>query len=226
MRIKSLFATLVASVCLPVMANTITLYSNNFETNAAGFTGLGLLQGTQGYATFGYGQQFLRNTSGGPSILNLNLANSVSNATLNMGLAIIDSWDGNSPSSWGPDMFNVVVDGNLVFSRSFVWTGAATTDPALSTKAYNVQLGFSSYGDAAYLMNLNLGNLSAGAHTISFFANGLGWQGGADESFGIDNVIVKGDVDLPEPASFALMLPGLVAMGAAIRRRRKSGDLG
>ena len=221
MKIKSLVAAAVTAVCLPAMS--ATLYSNDFEANAAGFAGAGSLQGTQGYGGLGYGQQFLRNDAGGnpqaPSVLVLNLASAATGVVLSLDLAIIDSWDGFN--CCGPDFFNVRVDGAPAFSEIFDSFGAPTAHPALVTKAFNAGLGFNSWNDGAYLMTLNLGNLGAGVHTIDFFAWG-GWQAGFDESWGIDNVLVTGDVAqaIPEPETYALMLAGLGVVGAVARRRR------
>jgi len=222
MKIKSLVAAAAVAVCLPAMS--ATLYSNDFEASAAGFSGAGSLQGTQGYAGLGYGQQFLRNETGGspqaPSVLGLNLAGAATGVMLSLDLGIIDSWDG--PGCCGPDFFNVRVDGVTVFSEVFSLFTGPTVHPALALKSYGTQLGFSgSWGDAAYVLTLNLGNLGAGAHTIDFFASG-GWQAGLDESWGIDNVLVTGDVAqvIPEPETYALMLAGLGVVGAVARRRR------
>ncbi len=219
MKLKSLAAALTTAACLPAMS--ATLYSNDFETNAAGFSGAGSRQGTQGYGAIGYGQQFLRNDSAGrpapASVLNLNLAAAASAAVLTLDLAIIDSWDGDK----GPDIFNVKVDGDLIFSQAFSYNEPKLL-PTLVTKSFGTFLGFTGWKDAAYGMTLGLGNLAAGAHTIEFFASGGDWQGGDDESWGIDNVRVTDAVtsNAPEPETYALMLAGLGVLSWVTRRRR------
>jgi MYXO-CTERM domain-containing protein len=63
------------------------------------------------------------------------------------------------------------------------------------------------------------------AHTSStavfeFFASGGGWQGGFDESWGIDNIEVSIDATaVPMPGASAMGAAGLLA--AAARRRRR-----
>ena len=222
MKLKSLVVALAAAAaCLPAMSATI--YSNDFEANAAGISGAGSLQGTQGYSGQGYGRQFLRNDAGGnpqtASVLSLNLAGAATGAMLSLDLGIIDSWDGFN--CCGPDFFNVKVDGVTVFSQIFDSFGVPTLHSALVTKAYGVGLGFNSWNDGAYLLTLGLGNLAAGAHSIKFFASG-GWQAGFDESWGIDNVLVTGNFSnpIPEPETYALMLAGLGVVAAVARRRR------
>jgi hypothetical protein len=221
MKIKLFLATLAAAICLPAVSAPI--YNNNFESNAAGFSGAGNLEGTQGYAALGFGNQMLRNAAGGnpatPSTLTLNLASNVTGAVMNLDLAIIDSWDGFN--CCGPDFFNVKVDGTLVFSQFFDAFGAPTTATGLSNTVYGGALGFSGWTDSAYTLSLALGNLGAGSHTIEFFASGDVWQAGDDESWAIDNLAIEGAVpatDIPEPVSGGLLLAGLGAM-AALRRR-------
>ena len=223
MNLKSLVVALAAAVCLPAISATV--YSNDFEANAAGISGAGSLQGTQGYSGLGYGMRFLRNDAlGNPqpaSVLSFNLAGAATGAMLSLDLGIIDSWDG--AGAFGPDFFNVKVDGVTVFSQIFSNFAAATVHPALATKAYGAVLGFNStFPDSAYLLTLALGNLSAGAHSIEFFASGANWQGGSDESWGIDNVLVTANFanPIPEPETYALMLAGLGVVAAVARRRR------
>jgi hypothetical protein len=226
MKFKAILAALAAAAAIP--ASAATIYSNNFETNANGFSGAGLLTGTQGYGAFGFGQQMLRNTAPGnpaaASVLNLNFGTAINGATLSLSFGAIDSWDGNN--CCGPDFFNIRLDGNLLFSQNFDIFTAPTVHANLSTLAYGNQLGFSpTWGDQAYAMNFNLGNLSAGAHTIEFFASGVMWQALDDESWAIDNVLLAGERanpgnEVPEPVGGALLLGGLGALALARRRRR------
>jgi hypothetical protein len=222
MKIKLFLATLATAICLPALATPI--YSNDFESNAAGFSGAGNLESSQGYSALGYGNQMLRNAAGGnpatASTLTLNLGSNVTGAVMNLDLAVIDSWDGFN--CCGPDFFNVKVDGTLVFSQFFDSFGVPTAATGLVNNAYGAALGFSSWTDGAYSLTLLLGDLGAGSHTVEFFASGDGWQAGDDESWAIDNLSIDGAVpatDIPEPITGGLLLAGLGAM-AALRRRQ------
>ena len=66
------------------------------------------------------------------------------------------------------------------------------------------------------------------AHTastlkLSIRASGAGWQGGDDESWGIDNLTITSlsrAGAVPEPATWAMMILGFGGVGATVRRRR------
>ncbi|MGW8393098.1 PEP-CTERM sorting domain-containing protein [Pseudoduganella sp. HUAS MS19] len=224
MKFKAILAALALAAALPASADVV--YSNDFESNANGFSGAGFLTGTQDYSQHGFGQQMLRNNAQGnpaaASVLNLNFGSAVNNTTLKLSFGAIDSWDGSN--CCGPDYFNIRVDGNLLFQQNFDVFGAAASGPNLNFLNRS-HLGFSGWEDMAYEMSFNLGNLAAGAHTIEFFASGSIWQGAEDESWAIDNISLAGDraappADVPEPMSGALLLGGLGAMALALRRRR------
>jgi hypothetical protein len=214
-------AAVAALVSAASVASAATLFSNNFETNANGFSGAGGIEPSQGYAALGYGNSMWRNDTV-PALattLSLNLALPATGVALSLSFAAIDSWD-NGNFCCGPDSFVIALNGSPVFSQVFDnYLGAgATVAPGLTSVSYNTQLGFNgSFNDAAYTITLNLGNLGAGTHSITFSAAGPGWQGGFDESWGIDNVLITGTL-VPEPASLALMLAGVCGLAAQVRR--------
>ena len=136
-------------------------------------------------------------------------------------LAIINSWDGLSAipplsSINSPDFFNVRVDGALLFHESFdnvtaTGTGQGYNPPAgvqLTPRPFT-DLGFSSPSttlDSAWNLGLDsrFSNIphTASTLTIDFFADGAGFQGGTNESWGIDNLSVSlNGVPIVNPAS-------------------------
>jgi hypothetical protein len=179
-------------------------------------------------------------------------------------LAIRDSWDG---SYYAPDptydfanydYFNVAVDGVKVFSETFGLrntlgaaygytgyvqsyvppVGGLLTGTGLNAKNY----GGGPSADSAYDMGVDPSFQSI-AHsgstlTLSFWADGPGWQGMSngilgnckvdacsDESWGMDNlhvsVIQAVPVQpVPEPQTYAMMLVGLGLLGVTARRRK------
>jgi len=205
-------------------ARADVLYSQDFETGSTGLTG-GYVTGSQDFSSVGFGQQIYRTDGYGSSTsadLTVNLAQAVTGVSLQASLAIIDSWD-NGNLCCGPDSLTVKVDGQSVFTAVFdnYQNQGATQAAGLTSLSYGSNLGFSGFNDAAYRLNLNLGNLSAGTHTVSFVAGGPGWQGGSDESLGVDNLQLNGVAAVPEPASVLLMVAGLGGLGLRARRQRQ-----
>ena len=104
-------------------------------------------------------------------------------------LAVIDSWDG-SEEEWGNDYFNVAVDGELVFRETisnFV-DNPQTFVPAQSIVQYTELFGDPEWcADSLYAL-VEYTPHSASELTVTFWADGDGWQGGGDESWGIDNI--------------------------------------
>jgi len=157
-------------------------------------------------------------------------------AELDFLLAIIDSWDGDD-TQFGPDFFNVTVDGTSIFSNTFSFFGAQGYVPPpgvrLTPLPYGPLAGSTgqNFLDADSAYNMGLDPTFSFAHTgstltIQWFASsvggsGQGWQGGADESWAIENLSVTVNAQpIPEPASLALFESGALGMIAAARRRR------
>jgi len=153
---------------------------------------------------------------------------------LNFLLAILNSWDGNGNPY--PDFFNVKVDGVSIFMETFADSGTGDTfvpetGVALAENAglFTVTGDNPGWMDAAYDMGLQTSvfdNIAHSASTITsdFFASGVAWSGGADESFALDNieVILNG---VPEPTTMLLLGTGLIGK-AGTRRKMKVGSIG
>lgn len=198
-----------------------TVYSNDFEGSVAEWTGPGVVVPT-------FFNKYLSNTDAGSAAstttFSVGAGTAVTGASVSVLLGIVDSWD-NGAIGYGPDAFLVKLDGGTVFSAVFdnYQNLGATTAPGLTNLMYGTNIMGSSYNDAVYTLNVNLGTLSAGSHTLSFVAVGPGWQGGGDESFALDNVAVTGTVvAVPEPETYGLALAGLLAVGIARRVRRQA----
>ncbi len=223
-------------------------FFDDFNTGVSSeFSGVTTTEGVQSYSGLGTGSNqfsgdFLRNSSTGnpaaASTLTLTGLSAHTSIDLNFLLAIIDSWDGNyHPSLKAPDILNVLVDGNTIFSETFdALTLAEQTysAPPGVQLSWGSQLGFNPgntwHIDAAYNMGLdptfnNIAHTSSSLN-VQWFASGSGWQGGNDESWALDNVEVRlNGTAVPEP-SLGLLLGisfiGLVGVGAVrIIRKRK-----
>ncbi len=218
-------AGLSCAALVAVPASAGTLYASDFASGDSGFSG-GNNVASQGYAGLGFGSNVYRATNLPAADASVSVTTAaVSGATLELSLAIIDSWDGVGGACCGPDAFTVKMDGATLFATVFdnYDNFGANTDAGLATLSYGTNLGFSGFNDAAYTLSLNLGDLSAGTHTFDFIASGPGWQGGDDESFAVGNVVLAGTPTsaVPEPSNVALMLSAMLGLALAARRRSR-----
>jgi len=245
------FATILNFALALHLQAGIVVFSTNFDSGLPPqFSGVTTVESVQGYAGVGpvgnqFGGQFLRNDTGGPTagtpglptILTLTGLPGHTSIDVNFLLAIIDSWDGIG-QAFSPDVFNVRVDGTVVFSKVFQNTGGTSdyTPPpgGLLTSGSDRGFGSGTFFDKDSAFNMYLEpafhNIphSASTLTIEWYANGAGWQGNFgsqfDESWAIDNlqVVLNGDATsaVPEPGSLALMTLGIIGLFGVVRRRR------
>lgn len=225
---RLLYLPALAALALAGSAHAGVIYSNDFTTDTAGFSGGGALE----TSLIGSEQYLGALTQGATAVLTLNTAG-LTSLTLNFDLYGILSVDGDT-SGTGPDSFMVAVGGgpvllNETFSNFSFQTqtfGPNASDPGRtgSDEALYGHLGYfwrpdvypDDGGDTTYHLSFTFAP-SGGLTTISFFGNAS--QPVADERFGIDNVIVSG-VPVPEPSTWAILLLGFGTVGAALRRRK------
>lgn len=233
-----------------VKAAPLQVYSNNFdgtETFGGGATGgLFLITTTAGVQNFStlanpgnpgntFSGNLLRNDDTNlpttPTVIHLSNLPAHDSVSLSFLLAIIDSWD-SSNGAPSPDIFNVVVDGNYVLTATFANQSGTITD-TVGTSLTNLMDLWSGpsgphFNDRAYDVTGDA-RLTSIAHTAStltveLFASGSGWQGGTDESWGIDNLAVTinatATVPVPEPMPLAALGLGLAGIWLMRRRRR------
>jgi hypothetical protein len=188
-------------------------------------TGGGSAVGVRGFAGFGnagntFGGNFYRNASVSPIIettLTLNNLPTHDSLSIRFLLAFINSWDSDNGNP-SPDLFQVRVDGNLVLSITAANASGSNTyggDQIAPWGAY----WFGGYNDRGFDLGSEaaLQNIphTASSVVIEFSAAGAGWQGGDDESWGIDNLGVS-----VVPAPGTLALTGLAGLLTARRRSR------
>lgn len=229
-------AALTLLTACTVGAAPVVVFDTDFNGAVpAQISGITTTESVQGYAGLGpvgnqFGGNLLRNTGVGATTLSLNGLPAHDSVDLNFLLAVIDSWDGltTSGGTVPPDFFNIQIDGGAPIQMSFDFRDPADQGfiPAGATQlSYGAHLGFSgNWEDGAYDMG-TAGVFSfphsASTLTVSFFASGGGFQGGADESWGIDNLSVSIDArrGVPETGSTLLMLfSGLIGTLALKRR--------
>jgi hypothetical protein len=151
---------------------------------------------------------------------------------------------------WRFDLFNTAVlqtvtfsgvDGNTVFDRTAPSPGTPGSDVGRDGDLRNRCFGFLASGGCVnfdnasvqYRNQVALNNTVYGDLYESVFIDftnvtltGARAAGGLDESYAEFYLNLDSDnaalVEVPEPTSFALVLPGLVALGVAVRRRKRA----
>ncbi len=224
MSINGFYATALLLFSVPVGAASI--YTQDFE-GAVGteWSGSGSAESTGGLSGYGFGSQHWRNATTGSTTLTLSGLAAHSQVTLTFNLALWDSTD------LGGDQFIVQADSNTLYdeSRDFgnyypsdnLGRGPGTLITPAFTAFGDPNFGYNSfYRDSARTVSFTF------AHTASTLA--ITWQypnsqGGFDESFGIDNVVISSDARpstgvVPEPSTLALGAVGLGLLASRLRR--------
>jgi hypothetical protein len=176
------------------------------------------------------GGQPTTGTAGLSTILTITGLPAHDSVDINFLLAAANTWDG-----WA-DRFHVKVNGVSVFSETLDLGSAANqtyVPPAQGLLTPRLSFGHfpdagfnNDFGDAGYDMGVDprFNNIAHTSSTlvIEFFADGVNWEGGTNEAWGIDNlqVIVNNAAaaaPTPEPTSGALVL----CCGAVLLLRRR-----
>jgi VCBS repeat-containing protein len=194
-----------------VISNTgsgTVVFTTTFDSGLpAQISGPAVIESVQGFNGFGQNNNFFNGNfyrhSGGvqgngeqtPVTLTLTSLPAHTSLSIEFLLAIIDSWDGYSGGI--VDSFAVRVDGQTVFFNTFTDDLTSQTYAPLPGGELSslTNLGFSANTDLAYDMTLEsaLRDIphTASTATIVLVAGGNGWDGGAGESWAIDNLTVR-----------------------------------
>lgn len=103
------------------------------------------------------------------------------------------------------------------------------TDGGTVVHEYVQANGNGYYSDT--LVDMSTAGFLTFAHTgstldLQIRVTGAGWQGGSDEGFGLDSVVLTYNgvrptaPGIPEPSTWTLLIGGFGLAGAALRRRR------
>ncbi len=190
---------------------SVIVFSTDFNKGLPPqFSGIADIVGVQGYAGYGlepnvFSGYFLRNFSIPPKPTTLALDNLPAHTSIDLHflLAIIDSWDGYGPDTCcGPDKLTITVDGKPILDAIFdnAWNNGSQEyrPPQSAALARDVELGFRDIDDhdqdSAYdtSQDPRFSNIphTSNTLTVEWYASGENWQGGDDESWAIDNLVV------------------------------------
>jgi len=218
----------------------IVLYSNDFDGTVVTEPGVGVvisggdqtsggvtsgITNGEGYATAaGFGGDFWRVATTDDCLeFQLNNTPTAAVGKVEFSLAIIDSWDGGG----GPDFIEVeILDGSTqrVLWQEVISGGGAPSSNLDSTLVLNQDMGFAQGGaaetwwlDDGHRMVFDNIPMNGGSLTFRIKPTGAGYQGGNDESFAIDNLLITA---VPEPSAVMFGL-AMSCLALTIRRRRK-----
>lgn len=208
----SLLATICLTVVGPAVAAENTVFSTDFESGLpAEFSAPGAaIEGVQGWSGLGSGNHsfagtFLRHSEIGSTSIDLHLTGLPAHDLISIDclVALIDSWDG--------EFFEVLVDGEVIYSEWFDLASSRTYSykpPAGAQLSAGSNLGFTPGGfydnDHAYDLSVDEAFIdiphTGETVTITWRVNdalGGQWQGGGDESWAIESVSVSVDAATP-----------------------------
>ncbi len=224
---NALIAAALATVAVPATAAT-NIWSTDFE-NGDYFTQLGpfewwnlyvsnpdtLVTRSTGTAS-GLGAAYLSSDTAATTSFVVEGLGAHNALNLSFDLIFVDSWDGldGNPS---PDLLFLTVGGAPYLTLSSNNTSGSATQYGPGKVVAAGSFLRSGFSDVIVHYDLVIPH-SAADFVLQIAAGGAGFQGGDDESWGIDNFSLSATV--PEPASWALMIGGFGAVGAALRRRR------
>jgi hypothetical protein len=184
-------------------------------------------------------------STGNPSAsTTLTLTGLAANQSLNLdfNFLAIGSWDGTTEGPAAPDFFNVSLNSNSIFQGAFRNYGLSSPEypgctvgsnctsaiypvPPTGTTVTLEQGNTGDFGTSIYEIVISGVTADAGGNaTFNFFASGSGWQGGSDESFGLDNIKVTSAAAAATPEPSTWMLIGGALLCLPLLRRRAFGQ--
>lgn len=243
MRALQALACGVAAAALATSAQAVTLYANDFDNPVV--THAGVTGGIAGFGTEGAsagawnadgwaGNYASYRSTGNPSpFAGIQLANLASHTTISASfiLGFLESWDSTNGACCSPDHLEIWIDGVQVADMTYNNAIGTVKDTDGGTVIHEYVQANGNTGFSDTLVDMSTAGFLTFAHTgstldLQFRASGAGWQGGLDEGFGLDSIVLTYDgarqtpPGIPEPSTWALLIGGFGLAGAALRRRR------
>lgn len=219
---KFLLALALTSATLPAAV----IYQQDFEASSsfpAEFSGAGAIETTGGLSAFGLGNNHLRNAGTSATQLVISGIGPHTLIRLTYDLVLWDSVDAFS------DIFQTSYDtlNRQSFMANYGSQIAAFSGPGVLFTEPFTAFAVPNYGQNPGFRDQARRVLDTFLHSSSTLT--INWsfpnsQGGSDESFGLDNILIE-TIDeessaVPEPATFAITGAAMAAL--AFRKRRKN----
>jgi hypothetical protein len=229
---KLLLGLAAVALAAPAAAAEVNVWSTSFDTNEYENLGpfpYGILSTFYGGASFdaagslpGFGSKYLHNTTGGETKLVASGLGGHSALRVKFDIVFQDSWDSTNGSP-APDILYVDLNGT-----TYEWTvnnaSGNVFDVGPGTVVGRANYVGSGWTDTVVSYDFLIPHTDATFYA-SFRFGGAGFQGGTDESWGIDNwalLAVPSVGGVPEPATWAMLIAGFGLVGAVSRRRRSA----
>ena len=171
----------------------------------------------------GFGTQYFHNDTSGTTVFGAYGLGGHSALHLKFDIVYQDSWDSTNGSP-APDILFVNFDGS-----SYQWTVNSASGSVFDVGPGTVissgsNLVGSYWNDTVVRYDFLIPH-SASTFGLAINFGGAGFQGGTDESWGIDNFALSAIYDasggVPEPATWAMLIAGFGMVGGALRARRR-----
>ncbi|MBL8481299.1 MAG: PEP-CTERM sorting domain-containing protein [Rhodocyclaceae bacterium] len=235
----------------PAFAIDVTVYANDYDSaavvaggvTASGFTngGLGSVNGGPyaGLAGKSWSGSFFQNQNAGnpaaASTLTLSNLPTHTGVHIDFLLGLMNSWDSRNGGCCSPDNLDLYIDGVAVAHYTYNNALGSIKDIGAGTLLVEYGQIDSNFYYSDTLADMSTEGLLTFAHsastlTLSLQASGVGWQGGGDEYWGVDDISVTlTGVPRTTPPTNGVPEPGLLGMlglaavlGGAARRRARA----
>lgn len=226
---------LVAAVAaVPVHAAEVNIWSDNYDNGSifqttGPFPWSSLSINTVDGFVFadsgsvpGFGSKYLHKSTNTATTFSVTGLGSHTALRFKFDLLFQDSWDSiDGVPGVTPDILFVDINGT-----TYEWTVASASGTINDVGPGTIistgtNLVGSSWNDTVVSYDLLIPHVSD-SFVASFRFGGAGFQGGTDESWGIDNFslsAITADGGVPEPATWVMLIAGFGLVGVAARRR-------